>query len=264
VFCDIDPESFCVSAQTVQDALTPATKAVVCVDLFGRVAPVAELRELLAGRGIAIVEDGAQAAGAARGGRRAGSLGDVATFSFFPSKNLFCLGDGGAIATDDDSLAEQVRTLRFHGSSDKSTFTEIGWNSRLDALQAAVLRVHLGRLDDWNARRRALAAAYEQEGLREVVEVPRPADGEEPAYHLYVVRTSDPDAMSQALSAAGIAARSYYRVPVHLQPAMQAWAPAGELSGTMRAAGANLALPMGPTLGTEAATQVVAALRSAA
>ena len=180
VFCDVDPDTFCVTAETVERALTPATKAVMPVHLFGRVAPVGDLRQLLDGRGVAILEDTAQAAGARWGGQRAGSLADAATFSFFPSKNLFCFGDGGAIATNDDAVAENVRTLRFHGSRDKSTFTEVGWNSRLDALQAAVLRVTLGRLDDWNARRRALAAAYEQEGLGELVDLPQAAQDEEP------------------------------------------------------------------------------------
>jgi dTDP-4-amino-4,6-dideoxygalactose transaminase len=237
---------------------------VIPVHLFGRVAPVGDLQRLLDGRGVAILEDSAQAAGARRGGQRAGSLGDAATFSFFPSKNLFCFGDGGAIATNDDGVAEHVRTLRFHGSRDKSTFTEVGWNSRLDALQAAVLRVILGRLDDWNARRRALAAAYEQEGLAELVDVPRPAGDEEPVHHLYAVRARDPDAASRALAGAGIAARSYYRVPVHMQPAMAAWPPQHDLPGTMRAAATNLALPMGPTLPADTARQVVEALRAGA
>ena len=185
----------------------------------------------------------------------------MATFSFFPSKNLFCFGDGGAIATNDDELAEHVRILRFHGSRDKSTFTEVGWNSRLDALQAAVLRVTLGRLDDWNARRAALVAAYEQEGLAELVDVPRPAEDEEPVHHLYAVRTPDPDAASRALADGGIAARSYYRVPVHMQPAMASWAPSQDLPGTMRAAVTNLALPVGPTLPSDTARKVVEALR---
>ena len=191
----------------------------------GRAAPVGDLRRLLDGRGVAVLEDTAQAAGARSGGQRAGSLGDAATFSFFPSKNLFCFGDGGAIATNDDEIAAQVRTLRFHGSRDKSTFTEVGWNSRLDALQAAVLRVTLGRLDDWNARRRALAAAYQQEGLGELVDVPRPAADEEFVHHLYAVRTRDPDAASRVLDNARVVARSYYRVPVHMQPAMAEWPP---------------------------------------
>ena len=263
VFCDIDPETFCVTAETVERALTPATRAVVCVHLFGRVAPVADLRRMLTGRDVAVVEDAAQAAGARRDGQRAGSLGDAATFSFFPSKNLFGLGDGGAIATDDDDLADMARTLGFHGSRDKTAFTEVGWNSRLDALQAAALRVNLGRLDDWNARRRALAAAYEREGLGSLVGIPGPVPGEEPVHHLYVVRTGDPDRAARALSENGIGTRSYYRVPVHMQPAMQAWAPAHDLPGTMAAAASNLALPMGPTLGEETAREVVAALRRA-
>jgi dTDP-4-amino-4,6-dideoxygalactose transaminase len=262
VFCDIDPETFCVTAETVERALTPATRAVVVVHLFGRVAPVDELRDVLAGRDVAIIEDSAQAAGARLGGRRAGRLGDVATFSFFPSKNLFCLGDGGALATDDDALADTARTLRFHGSRDKATFDRVGWNSRLDSIQAAVLRVTLARLDGWNDRRRALAAAYEAAGFDGVLTLPRPRDGEEPAHHLYVTRAENPDAVAAQLADAGIAARSYYRVPVHLQPAMSPWAPAAELPGTALAARTNVALPMGPTLGPGVAATVADALRA--
>jgi len=261
VFCDIDPETFCVTPATVEAALTPATRAVIAVHLFGRVAPADTLREMLAGRGIAVVEDAAQAAGARLGGRRAGSLGDVATFSFFPSKNLFCLGDGGAIATDDEALAERARMLRFHGSRDKSTFEAVGWNSRLDAIQAAVLRAVLARLDDWNDRRRALAAAYVEAGIGAFAQPPVAREGEEPAHHLYVTRAEDPDALAARLAEEGIAARSYYRVPVHRQPAMAAWRPADELPGTESAARTNLALPMGPTLG-HAAAAVTTALRA--
>ena len=263
VFCDVDPETFCVTPEIVERALTPATRAVIAVDLFGRVAPVDRLREQLAGRGIAVLEDAAQAAGARLGGRRAGSLGDVGTFSFFPSKNLFCLGDGGALATDDDAIAEQARILRFHGSRDKSTFAEVGWNSRLDALQAAVLRAVLTRLDGWNERRRALAAAYAEAGIGDVVALPEAAEGEEPVHHLFVTRADDPDALAARLADAGVASRSYYRVPVHRQPAMAPWPPDGDLPGTERAAHTNLALPMGPTLGPAAATAVANTLSTA-
>ena len=134
--------------------LTPRTKAIVAVDLFGCPAPVAELREL----GLPVLEDAAQAAGASLSGRRAGALGDAATFSFYPSKNLGAFGDGGAIATDDDEVAELARALRFHGSRDKQTFDYVGYNSRLDEVQAAILRVLLPELDGWCARRRAAAA----------------------------------------------------------------------------------------------------------
>src|SRR3954447_15466060 len=141
VFCDVDPHTFCVTRETVQAALTEKTKAIVSVDLFGRLAP--DVR----GLGAPAREDAAQAPGARRDDRRAGTWGDAATFSFFPSKNLGALGDGGAIVTDDDDVAALARRLRFHGSTDKATFTEVGYNSRLDALQAAALRVLLPDLD---------------------------------------------------------------------------------------------------------------------
>src|SRR5215211_2629842 len=156
VFCDIDPETLCVTAETVRAALTTRTRAIVPVHVFGNVAPIPELREL----GLPVLEDAAQAAGAELDGRKAGALGDAATFSFYPSKNLPCLGDGGAITTDDDGVAERARLLRFHGSIDKLTFTDVGYNSRLDEMQAAVLRALLPELDGWNERRRATAVAY--------------------------------------------------------------------------------------------------------
>jgi dTDP-3-amino-3,4,6-trideoxy-alpha-D-glucose transaminase len=255
VFCDIDPATFCVTRETVEAALTPRTRALVPVDLFGNVAPLPELREL----GVPLVEDAAQAAGAALDGRRAGSLADIATFSFFPSKNLPCLGDGGAVVTDSDQLAERARVLHFHGSKDKGIFTEVGYNSRLDELQAAALRVLLPELDGWNARRREAAASYERAGLSEHVELPRSVDGAEHAYHLYVVRHERADALREALEARGIGARPYYRVPVHRQPALAADA---ELPGTDEAARTNLALPMGTGLSAEQVREVVAACAS--
>jgi dTDP-4-amino-4,6-dideoxygalactose transaminase len=241
VWCDIDPDTFCVTRETVEAALTPRTKAIVPVDLFGNVAPVPELRDL----GVPVVEDAAQAAGAELDGARAGSLGHVATFSFFPSKNLPCLGDGGAIVTDDDDLAERMRILRFHGSKDKTTFVDVGYNSRLDELQAAALRVLLPELDGWTSRRREVAAAYERLGLGEHVMLPRPTDGAGHAYHLYVVRSERELPIG----------RSYYRTPVHRQPAIAA---AGvELPGTEEAARTNRALPMGTELAEEQLREVV-------
>jgi dTDP-4-amino-4,6-dideoxygalactose transaminase len=246
VWCDIDPETFCVTRETVEAALTPRTKAIVPVDLFGNVAPIPELREL----GVPVVEDAAQAAGAELAGARAGSLGDVATFSFFPSKNLPCLGDGGAIVTDDDDLAERMRVLRFHGSKDKTTFIDVGWNSRLDELQAAALRILLPELDGWIERRREVAATYERLGLGEHVTLPRTTDGARHAYHLYVVRSERELPIG----------RSYYRTPVHRQPAIAASA---ELPGTEEAARTNQALPMGTGLTEEQAHEVVERVASA-
>jgi dTDP-4-amino-4,6-dideoxygalactose transaminase len=261
VFCDIDPETFCITRETVERALTPATRAIVAVDLFGMPAPLHEILPFARERGIAVLEDAAQAAGASLHGRKAGALADAAMFSFFPSKNLFCLGDGGAIVTDDERLAAKVRLLREHGSTDKSTFTEVGFNSRLDALQAAALRVVLPRLDGLNAGRRALAAAYEEAGLGRHVTLPRTPDGAEPAHHLYVTRADEPDALAGRLAEAGIEARSYYRVPVHRQPAMAPYAAGVELPGTDLAAATNLAVPMGPTYGEDTARAVVEALK---
>jgi dTDP-3-amino-3,4,6-trideoxy-alpha-D-glucose transaminase len=255
VFCDIEPETFCVTAETVEAALTPRTSAIVPVHLFGNVAPVEELRDL----GVAVLEDAAQAAGASLGGVKAGALGDAATFSFFPSKNLPGLGDGGAIATASDDVAEKARLLRFHGSKDKDTFTEVGYNSRLDEVQATALRVLLPELDGWNAARRAAADAYDREGLGDHVALPRPAEDAEHVFHLYVVRHERPDELRSTLEQHGVAARGYYRVPVHRQPSM---ATSVELPGTDEAARTNLALPMGPELTEEQVRQVVAACAS--
>ena len=240
VWCDIDPETFCVTRETIEPTLSPRTKAIVPVDLFGNVAPVPELREL----GVPVVEDAAQAAGADLGAAKAGSLGDVATFSFFPSKNLPCLGDGGAVVTDDDALADQARLLRFHGSRDKVTFTDVGYNSRLDELQAAALRVLLPELDGWTERRAETAATYERLGLGEHVALPQPAPGARHAYHLYVVRSERELPLG----------RGYYRTPVHRQPAIAADV---ELPGTEEAARTNFALPMGTDLTEEQARRVV-------
>jgi dTDP-3-amino-3,4,6-trideoxy-alpha-D-glucose transaminase len=258
-FCDIDPTTFCVTAETARAAMTPRTRAIVPVHLFGNVAPIADLREL----GLPILEDVAQAAGAALDGRRAGALGDAATFSFFPSKNLPCLGDGGAIATDDEEVAARARRLRHHGSEDKVTYADVGYNSRLDSLQAAVLRLLLPELDGWNAARREAAAAYQRGGLGDHVGLPVPTPGAEHVYHLYVARHRRPHELIAALESAEIGARSYYRRPVHEQPGMRHWAPEGlELQGTAEAARTHVALPMGTELDEDQVAEVVAACAS--
>src|SRR3954466_16208930 len=211
VFCDVDPETSCVTPDTVRAALTPRTKAVIAVHLFGNVAPVAEIAAL----GVPVLEDAAQAAGSTTERGRPGALGTIATFSFYPSKNLGAFGDGGAITTGDAELAERVRVLRFHGSRDKVTYEQIGYNSRLDELQASLLRVQLPHLDSWAEARRAAARAYEHAGLGELVALPVATDGAQPAWHLYVVRADQPDELSARLAAREIESRGYYRVAVH-------------------------------------------------
>lgn len=260
VFCDVDPDTFCVTADTVRAALTPRTKAVMVVHLFGNVAPVREIEAL----GVPVLEDAAQAAGSRSPDGRPGAIGTAATFSFFPSKNLGAFGDGGAVTTSDGELAQRVRTLRFHGSRDKQTFEQIGYNSRLDALQAAVLRVQLPHLDDWTEGRAAGAEHYRRLGLDELVTLPRVIGGAAPAWHLFVVRTQDPRQLVSDLAAGGIGARTYYRAPVHEQPAMRAYAPREPLPGTELAARTNLAIPISPVLGCEHAREVVQAVRTSA
>ncbi|HZV72531.1 MAG TPA: DegT/DnrJ/EryC1/StrS family aminotransferase [Conexibacter sp.] len=281
VFCDVDADTGCVTAETVRAALTPRTRAVIAVDLFGNPAPIPQIAAL----GVPVVEDAAQAAGArldvpaadpgaaahaaepagaAAPARAAGSLGTLGTFSFFPSKNLGCFGDGGAIATDDDALADAARVLRFHGSRDKVAYERIGWNSRLDELQAAILRVLLPSLDGWAEGRRAAAAHYADAGLGELVTLPMATAGASPAWHLFVVRHERAAELEAALGAAGVGARGYYRTPLHRQAALAPWVPAGlELPVTDALARSHLAIPMSPLLDRAAADEVTAAVRAA-
>jgi dTDP-3-amino-3,4,6-trideoxy-alpha-D-glucose transaminase len=261
VFCDIDPETYCVTADSVRAALTPRTKAVVAVHLFGNVAPVAEIEAL----GVPVLEDAAQAAGSRGAGGRPGALGRAATFSFFPSKNLGGFGDGGMITTRDGELAERVRVLRFHGSRDKVSYEQVGYNSRLDELQAAVLRVQLPHLEDWARGRREAAEHYVGAGLGEVdgVALPTPTAGADPAWHLYVIGHRQASRLEAALNEAGVGCRGYYRTPVHRQRAMREWGEGVELAATEQAAARHLAIPMSPVLSAEQARAVTAAVTAA-
>jgi dTDP-3-amino-3,4,6-trideoxy-alpha-D-glucose transaminase len=267
VFCDIDPQTFCINAETVAEALTPHTKAVIAVHLFGNLAPVAEIEAL----GVPVLEDAAQAAGStvtlahphSHTHLRPGALGRASTFSFFPSKNLGCFGDGGMVLTNDAQLADEARVLRFHGSRDKVSYEQLGYNSRLDELQAAILRVQLPHLDDWSDGRRRAAAHYAESGLGELVTLPRPTLGCSPAWHLYVVRHREADRLASALAEAGVGCRAYYRIPVHEQPSMRAWGEGLELPGTEEAARTHLAIPISPVLSEQQVERVVAAVRAA-
>jgi dTDP-3-amino-3,4,6-trideoxy-alpha-D-glucose transaminase len=259
VFCDVDPETYCLNADTVRAALTPSTKAVLAVHLFGNVAPVGEIAAL----GVPVLEDAAQAAGANSSGGRPGALGIAGTFSFYPSKNLACFGDGGAIVTSDPELAERARILRFHGSRDKVGYEAIGYNSRLDELQAAVLRVQLPHLDKWAQGRREAERSYRDAGLGEVAQLPRSGEGVAPAWHIFAIAHPEVERLQSALEAAGIGCRPYYRTPVHRQPPMRKWGEGVELPGTEHAARANLAIPMNPLLTRAHAEEVVEAARRA-
>lgn len=257
VFCDIDAVTLNLDPGDVAARVTPRTKAIVAVHLFGRPAPIDCLPA-----GIPVVEDTAQAFGATIGERRVGSLGAISTFSFFPTKNLFGLGDGGLVATDDEELAARVRMLRFHGSRDKVVFELVGYNSRLDELQAAALRIFLPHLDGWNGARRDAAARYADLGLADVVELPEDDPGH--VYHLFVVRTPERDRVREALGAEGIAAAPYYVTPLHLQPVFAHLGyREGSLPETERAARENLGLPMWAGISPGQQERVVAAVRAA-
>jgi dTDP-4-amino-4,6-dideoxygalactose transaminase len=255
VFADIDPATLNLDAEDVAARMTPRTRAIMPVHLFGRPAALTEFEAL----GVPLIEDAAQAFGAPGVAR----VGAASTFSFFPTKNLFALGDGGLIAATDEALEERIRMLRFHGSHDKRTFFYVGTNSRLDELQAAVLRIFLQHLDGWNALRCEAAARYAELGLGDVCELP-PADPGH-VYHMYVVRTPERDRIASALAEAGVGRAAYYTTPLHLQPALRFLGyEEGSLPETERAAQENLALPM--WAGIDAATQerTVSVVRKAA
>jgi dTDP-4-amino-4,6-dideoxygalactose transaminase len=245
--------------------VTEKTRAIIAVHLCGQPADLPALREIADRHGLALVEDAAQAYGARYDRRPIGTFGDAATLSFFPSKNLPAMGDGGMVLVRDRDVADRVRMLRFHGSRDKRVFEHIGMNSRLDEMQAAIMRVLLPHVQGWNEARRAAAARYADLGLGELVELPREAPCTSHVYHLYVVRTTERDALAARLRDAGIGAVPYYSMPLHLQPvfASLGYKP-GDLPNTERAARESLALPMFPTLDEASQREVVAAVRAAA
>jgi dTDP-3-amino-3,4,6-trideoxy-alpha-D-glucose transaminase len=254
VFADIDPMTMNVDAADVADRITPRTRAIMPVHLFGRPASLADLAQL----GLPLIEDAAQAFGAPG----VAGVGVASTFSFFPTKNLFALGDGGLVAVTDDELGERVRLLRFHGSRDKVTFDYVGTNSRLDEIQAAVLRIFLPELERWNALRREAAARYAELGLGELVELP--ADDPGHVYHLFVCRSPERDRIRDALTEAGIGNAQYYLPPLHLQPALRylGYRP-GALPATEAVAADNFSVPMWAGITPEQQERVVDVVRSA-
>ncbi len=238
VFADLDPGTYNLDPARVADLVTPHTRAIIAVHLFGRPMSLKDLPS-----GIPVIEDAAQAFGAKIGDVRVGSSGIASTFSFFPTKNLFGLGDGGLVTTSDPEIAERVRMLRLHGSRDKRDFHLIGYNSRLDELQAAVLRLFLERLDGWNALRREAALRYADLGLGELCTVPDDEPGH--VYHMYVIRTQEQERLSGALAEAGIGHARYYAPPLHLQPVFSYLGyEEGDLPESERLAAENVALPL--------------------
>jgi dTDP-4-amino-4,6-dideoxygalactose transaminase len=248
VFVDIDPVTLNLDPVEVERKLTKQTKAIMPVHLFGRPAPD------MSGFGLPVIEDAAQAFGA---GGIATSV--ASTFSFFPTKNLFALGDGGLIAVNDSELAQRIRMLRFHGSESKKEFVYVGYNSRLDAMQAAFLRIFLQHIDSWNRQRREAAARY-TELLDGLVETPVDEAGH--IYHAYCVRSPERDRLAAALKDADIGFAVYYQPPLHLQPALRYLGYSeGDFPETEKASRENLCLPLWAGITEEQQAEVVSVLK---
>jgi dTDP-4-amino-4,6-dideoxygalactose transaminase len=265
VFADVDPETLNLSPDAVARALSPRTKALVPVHLYGHPADMDPLLSLAHARGIAVLEDACQAVGALYRGRPVGTLDGIGALSFYPTKNLGALGDGGAILVSDRGRAEVLRQLRNGGQSDRYRHVRVGVNSRLDELQAAVLRVSLHHLDGWTERRRELARLYVRELERSPVRVLPEQPYARSVYHLFVVRHPRRDALMEALQEQGVGTLVHYPIPLHLQPAFAAsGGRAGDFPVAEAAAAEILSLPLYPALTDVQARTVVRAVRAAA
>ena len=265
VLVDCVPDTLLIDVDDVARKLGPRTRAIMPVHLYGQLAPMEALVPLARERGVAIVEDAAQAQGATRHGRGAGTFGAVAGTSFYPGKNLGAWGDAGAVLTTSAEIARRVRALRNYGSEQKYVHPETGFNSRLDTLQAVVLGVKLKRLAEWNAARRRAARRYDEllAGLPGLT-LPVTAPGNEPIWHLYVVRVPRRDAVLARLNAGGIGAAIHYPTPIHLQGAFrQLGHRPGDFPVAERAAGEILSLPLYPEISPEQQRRVAGALEQA-
>ena len=257
VFCDIDPVTLNLDLGDVEAKWTKRTKAVMPVHLFGRPAPTGELAGFV-GETAFVIEDAAQAFGAPGTAR----AGHAATFSFYPTKNLFGIGDGGLVAVNQEALGDRIRMLRFHGSRDKVDFQFVGYNSRLDELQAAALRLFLRELPRWTQERRDAAQRYRELGLGDLVELPE--DQPDHVYHLFVCRSPERDRIRAALDQAGIDSGVYYVTPLHLQPALRYLGyEEGSLPETERAARENFSVPLWPGISADVQERVVETVRNA-
>lgn len=257
-FVDIDPATYTIDVSKLEAAITPRTKAIVPVHLYGQPADMDPIMQIAEKHGLKVLEDSCQAHGARYKGRRCGSLGHAAAFSFYPAKNLGCFGDGGALTTNDEATAEKVRMLRNYGQKVKYEHIYIAYNRRLDTLQAAVLNVKLPHLDEWNVSRRATAARYDA-ALAGRYQVPAVPEYSEPVYHLYVIRSANRAELAAKLKAQGVDSGLHYPVAIHLQ---EAYAYLGHQRGAFpeaeKACDEVLSLPMFPYM-TDAEVEAVMA-----
>jgi dTDP-4-amino-4,6-dideoxygalactose transaminase len=256
---EVDEGTANLDPARIEPAVTVRTKAIVPVHLYGQPADMDGIAEIARRHGLLVLEDAAQAHGAAYKGRPVGGLGDAAGWSFYPGKNLGSFGDGGAVTTNDSGIAERVRLLRNYGSRVKYEHVVRGFNTRLDPVQAAVLRVKLGKLDEWNERRRVVAEAY-RNGLGDVpgLVLPKVPDWARPAWHLFVVRHARRDELRRRLGLAGVETLIHYPIPPHRQPAYES--ASADLPMAEKLAETVLSLPMGPHIDVEQAAHVVSSV----
>lgn len=265
VFVDIDPDTYTIDPKMIERAVTDRTRAIIAVHLFGQPADMGPIKDIARRRGLYVLEDAAQAHGAEYQGVRTGALGDVACFSFYPAKNLGAYGDGGAVTTNSAAIAERIERLRDHGRTTHYSHAEIGFNSRLDALQAAVLQIKLRRLDEWNTNRRRAAEWYAAELAESGIKTPFVRKGSTHVYHLYVIDTNDRDAMRNRLEEGGVATGIHYPLPLHLQPALvHLGYRQGDLPCCEAMAARSLSLPMFPELARDQVRRIAAIARAAA
>ncbi len=262
VLVDCDPQTYNIDVTKIEAAITPRTKAIMPVHLYGQTADMDAIVDIARRHNLFVFEDAAQASGARYKGRRAGSLGDAAGFSFYPGKNLGAYGDGGAVTTNDAAIAEKIRLLRNIGQKVKYFHEVKGFNNRLDTIQAAVLGVKLPYLDDWNASRRRAAATYRELLAGLPIVTPTTADYAEHIFHLYVVRMSGREALMDHLKERGIATGLHYPIPIHLQPAYaELGYQRGDFPVTEAYAEEIVSLPIFPELDDEKVTYIANAIR---
>ncbi len=263
VFVDVDPLTHNIDPSKIEKAVTKRTKAVLPVHLWGLPADMSQIMEIAEKHGLSVVEDCAQSAGAAYKGKKTGSFGATGCFSFFPTKNLGCYGDGGMITTNDENIYEKLKLLHLHGSKSRGVHEMIGYNSRLDEIQAAILRIKLKRLDIWNAARRKNAGYYSSQFSKLGIKCPAEPSGTEHVYHQYTIETGEREKTIESLKAAGVSAFVYYPNPLHLQKAYDGLGykkgdlPASEMIGEKM-----LSIPVHPFLSEEEKKTVAEAFKN--
>jgi dTDP-4-amino-4,6-dideoxygalactose transaminase len=260
-FADIRPGDMNLDPAALEAAITPKTRAIMPVHIFGTMCDMTAIGAIARKRGLKVIEDACQAHGATHSGGRAGSFGDAATFSFYPSKNLAAVGDGGAIVTSTEGVAKDARLRRDHGRTSKYEHGVVGWNYRMDEFQAAALNVKLPKLESWNSRRRALASRYSERLKGLPLTLPAADPGS--VWHLYVIRTPRRDALREHLEKQNIETGVHYPLPLHLQPPFASLGrKKGQFPQAEKAAGEALSLPMYPELGEEGVDRVSGAVKS--